>query len=450
MLNHFRWEVRQIDDRCCVATFHIDNQDLQSEELSEIQLPLDAIQSEILILSGRGPLWLFSYLANLSTANILAIHEPRYQDGETLVAVIVDDLPSNRVGDFLVVDLSSNSIGITDSIVATVPEPCGYDWVVDGREAYILLQIAIHPKSGTASFLSPRQLKDLRLPLATASDDRVREGVVLSGTFPPWIYARLSRLAAQSQVLWFGCDYPLQGTYVISFSDTDSVKVGTGIPADASNPKNVLRIGGASTEPLGQPMGYAIAIVGPANSGKSVLSHGINDALRNVTGAWLTRATPDASAMYNEESHDPRATTKLRYLAKRSWEELGSSELAKKYSEAILRLRTRGDWLFVDTGGQVTDELRTVLKSCTHAILLTPHGDQHEPRRNEFRSACEQAGLAIIADLRSDISSDARTDLENCDGVVSGTVANLHRGSSASAQSSSRIAKTITDLLPRK
>ena len=77
------WSLRVTTD-CSVATFTIDlpNGLLTPAHLSRIALPpeLSGHESKGLIISGRGPIWLYSHLTHLAHPFAwVAVHEPRLE-----------------------------------------------------------------------------------------------------------------------------------------------------------------------------------------------------------------------------------------------------------------------------------------------------------------------------------------------------------------------------------
>lgn len=124
--------------------------------------------------------------------------------------------------------------------------------------------------------ISPHELSGLRLP----SDLDPRKGVVISGRAPVWLYGYLVHECHPT--LWVACFDPRLGA-VVTNTHCEQVHVGQVISIEMLN----LKL------PTIQPnqLGPALLIVGPPDSGKSVLSHQIfNTLLKDHPDIYLQRA----------------------------------------------------------------------------------------------------------------------------------------------------------------
>jgi CRISPR-associated protein Csx3 len=77
--NELQWAVTH-GKTATVATFEMSAELLSPERLGEIGLPAEALQRQHLglILSGRGPVWLYAYLVHLAHPFAwVATHDPR-------------------------------------------------------------------------------------------------------------------------------------------------------------------------------------------------------------------------------------------------------------------------------------------------------------------------------------------------------------------------------------
>ena len=443
------WDLHPVGKDCCIATFQIVPDPLLATQLGQIVIPDQVLSAECLILSGRGPLWLYAFLtAQLivkSPERVLAIHEPRYSREESTTAVIVNSPVENQVGGFLIGGVSTGAVEYSQTLGDLIPEGCLIDWVELEREEYSLCQIALREMDPDAkAFMNPGQLASLSLPEMVGSDER---GICFAGIAPTWAYARMAILALQKQNAWQSCFYLLGGKLIVTHSTRSSVHVGMEIDEEVAADGLSVRVGPAATTPSDRsPAGFVIAIIGPASSGKSVLSHGIQDSLRGSSGAWLTRANPDGSAMYEFESQSYPYAAVLRGIVKRPWgDEATSQKYATEYAARIQAMKPRSDWLFVDTGGQASPELKMILEVCTHAILLSRDNDEQESDRNDFRQLCKESNVTMLGDLRSNLTGE--TNLIFSGSSFEGTVAHLHREDKKSGESAQRVAKAVVSLL---
>ena len=189
--------------------------------------------------------------------------------------------------------------------------------------------------------ITPAELSGLALPAGIDP----RKGVLISGRAPVWLYAYLVHECHPT--LWVACFDPRLGAVVTSTHSRD-VQVGQVIPLEILN----------VTEP-----GPALLIVGPPDSGKSVLSHQIFST--------LVKAYPD---VYLQRSHwDGEGNWILELPEGATDEEREAFKLANKggltekffpyQGRAIMNLRRQKRLVIVDVGGMVQPEKRSICRS---------------------------------------------------------------------------------------
>lgn len=105
------WDIRY-EDEYTVAFFRIERSDgiLEHERLPEVCLPVEVHGREDrgLIISGRGPIWLYAHLTHLAhTFAWLGIYDPRHQ-GAVVVERHTETAPS--VGEILACPLPDASV----------------------------------------------------------------------------------------------------------------------------------------------------------------------------------------------------------------------------------------------------------------------------------------------------------------------------------------------------
>ena len=158
----------------------------------------------------------------------------------------------------------------------------------------------------------------------------------------------------------------------------------------------------------------AVALGGPPHSGKSVLAYSLTQALRaRDVPHYLLRAYPpdyEGDWFFVAEPETVRHL-RLKGASSAAWLPLLQRDIAARHLP-----------LLVDVGGLPTPEQETLLDACTHGVLLTPDAASRELWRERF----ERHGLALLADLRSDLHGV--NALAGSGAPLEGTLAGLERG----------------------
>ncbi len=154
----------------------------------------------------------------------------------------------------------------------------------------------------------------------------------------------------------------------------------------------------------------AVLIGGPPNSGKSVLTYHLSQALRERgVQHYVLRAAPDGEGDWAAEA-DPDLTRTI--LVPRAW----TPAFVEHVCESLAR---RPLPLIVDPGGRPQPWQESIFDHCTHAILLTPD----EPGHAVWLDLIARHNLILLADLHSVLHG------ENCvtrtQPVLEGTIAGL-------------------------
>jgi hypothetical protein len=168
----------------------------------------------------------------------------------------------------------------------------------------------------------------------------------------------------------------------------------------------------------------AVAIIGAAHSGKSMLTYGLSECSRVEPKVWVLRANPDGEGHWSNETSDALRDT-YREQVKRNWD----FAFAERMAGIVRNLRRKSNVLFVDLAGLCSDELRLILKECSHAILLRRADGVGSDECNRFIAACEVDGVELIAELTSQLDATASAvTVESISGRLGGVVAGLVRG----------------------
>lgn len=201
--------------------------------------------------------------------------------------------------------------------------------------------------------IKPEDLISIDLP----SELDGSQGVVISGRGPIWLYCYLAHLCHPTP--WIACYDPRLGA-VVTVTHSRAVRVGDVIPLADLNPHHGY-----------SPLGPALLVVGPPDSGKSVLSHTLFQELSRLgIDVYLQRAHWDGEGNYLLEmggtvSADWTEATKHIY----------KGELTDRFypfhADAILNLRRQKQLVIVDVGGMVQEEKMPVLEACSHYLIIS-------------------------------------------------------------------------------
>ena len=141
----------------------------------------------------------------------------------------------------------------------------------------------------------------------------------------------------------------------------------------------------------------AILIGGPPNSGKSLLTYNLTQALRaRQTAHFVIRAAPDGEGDWSHQI-DRTLVQELRYPGQ--W----NPEFVTHITAAIQR---RHYPLLVDAGGKPKPWQETIFQACTHAVLLIGKNQEqptvHQQHLATWRAIMRRNHVPIIAELFSD------------------------------------------------
>lgn len=157
----------------------------------------------------------------------------------------------------------------------------------------------------------------------------------------------------------------------------------------------------------------AVIIGGPPDSGKSVLTYNLSQALRQQgIQHYILRATPDGEGDWTSEADQGLVRT---ILIPQKW--------TPDFVEYVCQsLEQRHLPLIVDVGGKPSSWQEIIFDHCTHAILLTPD----ETSRAKWHALVSQHNLLVLADLRSELQGSSV--VTRTSPIVSGKISGLERG----------------------
>jgi CRISPR-associated protein Csx3 len=175
-----------------------------------------------------------------------------------------------------------------------------------------------------------------------------------------------------------------------------------------------------------------VAIGGPPHSGKSVLAHSLDTALKQHEGMhYLLRAyPPDGEGnWFLEGDQEAMCDFRIKGATSEGWLPLLKRDIDRRQVP-----------LLVDLGGNPTPEQETLLDGCTHAILLTPD----EEARRVWTRRMEEHGLIILADLHS--AQEGEGVLTTREPVLQGTLTGLERWGEVGGPAFEALTERLTDL----
>jgi CRISPR-associated protein Csx3 len=219
--------------------------------------------------------------------------------------------------------------------------------------------------------MTPADLRSLTLP----SGIDTTGGVIISGRAPIWLYAHL--VHELHPTAWVACYDPRLGAVVVT-THCHQVRVGQVIPLPLSHGKPRL--------------GAALLIVGPPDSGKSVLSHALFNALMaDYPDIFLQRAQWDGEGNWILELPDT-ATSEEQEAFKLAYKGELTDAFYPYQAQAILQLRRQKSLVIVDVGGKVQPEKQPVLEACSHYLIISSKSDEvkkwHEFCRDRSNLRC--------------------------------------------------------------
>ncbi len=224
--------------------------------------------------------------------------------------------------------------------------------------------------------VQPQDLTALSLP----TDVDLTAGVILSGRAPIWLYAHLVHELHPTP--WVACFDPRLNGAVVVATHSLQAKVGQviSLAEDEQRPR----------------LGAALLVVGPPDSGKSVLSHSLFQALLpGHPNIFLQRAQWDGEGNWLLElpsslTSEDREAFKLFYKGDLT------TDFFPYQAQAILQLRRQKPLVIVDVGGRVQPEKVPILDACSHYLVISSKPEAIE----EWHQFCRDRGnlkcLAVI------------------------------------------------------
>jgi CRISPR-associated protein Csx3 len=218
--------------------------------------------------------------------------------------------------------------------------------------------------------VEPDDLAPIELP----KELDLSQGILLFGSGPNWLYAHLITRCHAA---------PWIATYHLRSRQGIVVKSRT----SAFSPGDTITI-----QPTTQ-INPAILIGGPPNSGKSVLSHALNQAILQAQPQLKThlfRTNWDGEGNHTYETRDRARVEQLRQEnnPKLQHQPNSAQKIAQFFqnrAQEIPNIRQMIDLTLVDIGGKTERDRLPVVQACTHYIVIS-----NDPQKvSEWRDLCE-------------------------------------------------------------
>lgn len=224
----------------------------------------------------------------------------------------------------------------------------------------------------TDRVLSPTDMIGLELP----SGIETSGGVVISGRAPIWLYAYFVHELHPTK--WVACYDPRLSGGVVVATHSNQTSIGQIIIEKQSDDSTLCP---------------ALMVVGPPNSGKSVLSHTLfQELLGENPDIYLQRANWDGEGNWTLEIGDGALAEILKVSNKGSLTE----EFFPYHAQAILELRRQKSLVIVDVGGMVQPEKQPVLEACSHYLIISSKPEEIDKWHEFCRDRGNLFPVAVI------------------------------------------------------
>lgn len=231
--------------------------------------------------------------------------------------------------------------------------------------------------------INPADMVGLELPSSVDTSG----GVVISGRAPIWLYAYFVHELHPTK--WVACFDPRISGGVVVATHSNQATIGQIIIESTSSEVQLCP---------------ALMIVGPPNSGKSVLSHALfQTLLQENSHVYLQRANWDGEGNWTLELGDEEQAETMKVANKGTL----TKEFFPYHAQSILELRRHKSLVLVDIGGMVQPEKLPILEACSHYLIISSNPDEID-KWHEF---CRDRGnLSPVALIHS--------TLETCEEVI--------------------------------
>ncbi|AGY58599.1 CRISPR-associated ring nuclease Crn3/Csx3 [Gloeobacter kilaueensis] len=228
--------------------------------------------------------------------------------------------------------------------------------------------------------LEPEDLPRLLLPEPVHG-----VGLVISGRGPLWLYGHL--VHRYHSAAWIAIYDPRLGAVVVE-SHVPGAYLGQVLPFEAM-PPNIPR-------PHPPVLAPAVLVVGPPDSGKSVLAHALFQVLlTECPEVFLQRANWDGEGNYLLELGPETTPIRTNAFAAANKGTM-SAGFFGYHAEAILHLRRQKALVIVDVGGMVQPEKQPLLEACSHYLIVSSRPEAVEAWHTFCRDRGNLVPVAVV------------------------------------------------------
>ncbi|MEA5620755.1 CRISPR-associated ring nuclease Crn3/Csx3 [Cronbergia sp. UHCC 0137] len=257
-------------------------------------------------------------------------------------------------------------------------------------------QVLLIELAASDRLIEPQDLINLQLPDGIDTQG----GIIISGRAPIWLYAYLTQ--ELHPTAWVACYDPRLIGAVVVATQSRLVHIGQVISINPANgnssqenlsphltsfppPANqewssyfvnihkFLSTNTFTASPVleDENLCSALMVVGPADSGKSVLSHALFKALLwENPNVYLQRAHWDGEGNYLLEMGEKATEEEIESFKMRDRGAL-TERFFPYQAQAILNLRRQKSLVIVDVGGMIQPEKLPILEVCTHYLIVS-------------------------------------------------------------------------------
>ena len=302
--------------------------------------PVPVPADKTVVLSGRGPLWLYALLAHeFHMTKALGTYEPRVDD----VIIVYGD----GMGSFLKEEHPD---------FPPKDQRGKLNLEVEEREDLVV----VHARIEGGRFLPISELKKVEeLYYRMKATDK---GIVLEGPMPVWLATALTSTLVHKGSFFAIYDPRQNGAVVVARHSQDAPEIGTIIPF--SPEKKETRV---------------IGVVGDPNSGKSVFLQILNDELIKKGKVTITQEGDLVAPTQNWSLFAPE----IRKQLKKEMDPKKRLEWVVKALEGLKKSGTT-DFVLVDIGGgrpdlgvRVTEENREILRFVDEIVIVSRNDEDN-------------------------------------------------------------------------
>jgi CRISPR-associated protein Csx3 len=279
-------------------------------------------------------------------------------------------------------------------IIMTTPSDSGIALSLGDRQQVnsLSFQILTIQLTRRDRLIEPQDLAQISLPPGIDTSG----GVVLYGRAPIWLYSFL--VHELHPTAWVACYDPRFPGAVVVSTHSRHTRIGQVIPLPIDVTRRPARLC------------PALMLVGPPDSGKSVISHTLFKALLpDYPDIFLHRAHWDGEGNWILEL-DETATADDRELFKQTYKGGKSDRFFPYHAQSILELRRQKQLVLVDVGGMVQIEKVPVLEACTHYLIVS-----RDPAEiSKWHEFCRDRGnLTPVAVIHTFLSNETADLTDN-------------------------------------